>query len=118
MSLRKELTRRANNRDRVLAALIDAGPRGVTNIELMQIGGVRAGARIDELRKLGHTIPDAVHEHDGVYRYTLVTPETATELPAAMPETFTPPAWMKTYPSTPKAPAGRRGAFEVNGRLF
>lgn len=118
MTLRKELTRRATNRDRILAALVAAGPRGVTNIDLMQIGGVRAGARIDELRKLGHAIPDAVHEHDGVYRYTLVTPETATELPAVMPETFTPPAWMQTHQTPTKAPARRAAATDANGRLF
>lgn len=51
--VRQEMTRRTTSRDRVLRALVDAGPRGRTNVELCQpeIGGLRAVGRVDELRE-------------------------------------------------------------------
>lgn len=65
-----EQARRKGNRERALEALQAAGPRGITNIELVQIAGLRAGGRVQELRDRGHVIT-CDHERDGIYRYTL-----------------------------------------------
>lgn len=66
--LRPEMERRSTARDRVLAALVAAGPRGVTNTELNTIC-YRYGARLFELKT------DWVIEREavvgGVYRYIL-----------------------------------------------
>lgn len=44
-------------RERVLAALESAGANGLTGIELYErTGSMRYGGRIEELRKIGHTI--------------------------------------------------------------
>jgi hypothetical protein len=52
--------------DRVLRAL-QAGPK--TNVELVQIGGIRATGRISDLRAKGHAIW-ADHVRGGIWRYT------------------------------------------------
>lgn len=43
-------------RDRILAALREAGPRGLTTPELLQAGGFRYSSRLRELRQQGHVI--------------------------------------------------------------
>jgi len=63
---RPEAIRRARNVDRVLAHLQAHGQ--ATNVELVAIGGMRAGARIFELRKQGHVITSE-HVTDGVWRF-------------------------------------------------
>lgn len=54
MTATAELARRENNRDRALALLREK--RRVSNIELVAIAGLRAGARVFELRREGHEI--------------------------------------------------------------
>jgi len=51
--------------DRVLRAL-QAGPK--TNVDLVQIGGIRATGRISDLRAQGHII-HADHVRGGLWRY-------------------------------------------------
>lgn len=68
--LTTELGRRTTARDRVLAALQAAGPRGLTNVDLNQIC-YRYGARIEELRKAGERI-EKEWKDKGVWRYWLV----------------------------------------------
>lgn len=57
---------------RVLRVLKAAGPRGATTRELCQpqVGGVRFGARLYELRAAGLTI-DSARERQGSNRYVL-----------------------------------------------
>lgn len=57
---------------RVLNALLDAGDRGANTHELCQpnVGGIRFGGRIHELRDLGYVI-EARPERPGSHRYTL-----------------------------------------------
>jgi hypothetical protein len=95
--LTDELLRRASGKDRILAALQAAGPRGVTNHEFndgMRI--YRYGARLEELRKAGHAI-ESIHESGGTWRFVLTTgprPGTAGYL-ASLPtvdNTTEPPA--------------------------
>lgn len=71
-ALRREHARRRSNRELALEALMRAGERGVSNIDLMAIAGSRAGGRVDELRQQGHRITCEQVER-GVYRYTLHT---------------------------------------------
>lgn len=61
-----ETVRRSNNRDRVLSFL--QSHREATNVELLEIGGIRYGGRIFELRQQGHRIETAEHR-GGVVRY-------------------------------------------------
>ena len=69
-----EQTRRANNRQRVLDALRQAGPNGCTNVELVTIGGMRAvGGRLTELRADGYDI-ETVREGGGLFRFVLHEP--------------------------------------------
>ena len=67
-SLTPELARRTNARDRVLAALMVAGAKGCTNVELNAIC-YRYGGRIHELRQ--EWVIDKVGVAGGVYRYIL-----------------------------------------------
>lgn len=69
---RREHQRRASHRDRVLDALREAGETGVLNTHLMspEIGGSRAGGRVQELRDAGYVITCS-HVEGGLYRYTL-----------------------------------------------
>ena len=71
-SLTPELARRATARDRVLAALLAAGSRGCTNVELCQpsVGGMRFGGRVFELGEAGWDIA-ATRERGGIWRYVL-----------------------------------------------
>lgn len=57
---------------RVLRALETAGGRGATTHDLCQpdVGGLRFGGRIHELRELGYVI-EARPARAGSYRYTL-----------------------------------------------
>jgi len=66
-----ELKRRSDNKTRVLELLQAKGRYGATNVELVQIGGLRAGARIFELRKLGWAIKTE-HVSEGLFRFTLL----------------------------------------------
>lgn len=87
--LTSELARRGSAKERVLAALVAAGPAGVTSVALNDIC-YRYGARIHELRDAGHRISDAERVSPGVYRYTyLGRPD--------MPERFVPPVGMPVY---------------------
>ena len=57
---------------KVLAALEQAGPAGVTNVDLVRIGGMNAAGRVSDLRcKHGHTIL-AERITGGLFRYTLM----------------------------------------------
>lgn len=58
---------------RVLDALRAAGSRGATTHELCQpdVGGIRFGSRIGELRDAGYRIAKS-YERKGSYRYVLV----------------------------------------------
>ena len=73
-----ELTRRQNARARVLAALLAAGPRGCTNVELCQphVGGLRAIGRVDELREQWDI--ETIRVGGGRYRYVLHGPRRAS----------------------------------------
>lgn len=93
-----ELTRSDNAKARVLAALVEAGERGVTNDALNGIC-FRYGARIKELRDDGHCI-DKAHVAGGVYRYTYGGGPDA-------PQRFVPPPSMPVYTTAPPAPAAR-----------
>lgn len=57
---------------RVLHALLTAGDHGATTHDLCQpnVGGIRFGGRIHELRELGYVI-EARPERPGSHRYTL-----------------------------------------------
>jgi len=70
----QDLERRATARERVLAALEQAGPRGVRNVELCQpdVGGLRAIGRVHELRR--DWAIETRREGGGVYRYMLRGP--------------------------------------------
>lgn len=70
-AMREEMARRNTSRDRVLAALLEAGPRGVTNIDLCRqdVGGLRAVGRVDELREEWDI--ETVRVRRGLYRYVL-----------------------------------------------
>ena len=64
------------NQRRVLDALREAGPRGLTNVELCgpAMGGLRSGARLGELKRLG-LVGEPVRETGGVWRWFAVPPE-------------------------------------------
>lgn len=68
----REQERRTSHRERVLQALRAAGAAGVLNVILCRkdIGGSRAGGRVQEWRDRGYVI-DCDRVEDGVYRYTL-----------------------------------------------
>ena len=91
--LTDELTRRTSNRERVLDALRTAGTAGCMNTFLMRpdIGGSRAGGRVQELRDIGYVI-DCDRVQDGLYRYTLRSEPNAT---APKPGT---PGWLASLP--------------------
>ena len=70
-SLAPELARRRTAKTRVLAALMAAGAKGCTNVELCSpaIGGMRFAARTWELSEAGWDIA-ATRERGGIWRYT------------------------------------------------
>lgn len=68
-----EQQRRKSNRELALQALLAAGPRGVTNDDLMRIAGSRAGGRVQELRDRGYVV-ECHHEVGGRWRYVLIQP--------------------------------------------
>lgn len=68
--MKSELQRRSNNREKVLERLKQRGHVGVTNEELITIGGFRYGARIFELRKEGWEIETSAGE-GGLFRFIL-----------------------------------------------
>ena len=86
----QELERRQNARERVLAALLRAGPKGCTNVDLCQphIGGLRAIGRVHELRRDW----DIETRHEGMvggrWRYILRGPRLVA------PEPPSPPGWL------------------------
>jgi hypothetical protein len=83
---RRERARRASHRVLAFEALAAAGAVGVTNHDLMQVAGTRAGSRVQELRDEGHHITCA-HVDGGLYRYTLVTGRSlpAVAIPDSLP---------------------------------
>ena len=68
-----EITRRVTNKSRILAALIKAGPAGVTNAQLSEIH-LRYGVSIHQLTHEGHVITNTLIK-GGLRRYVLA-PET------------------------------------------
>ncbi len=68
-----ELKRRATNKSKILAALIQAGKLGVTNAELSQIH-LRYGVSINVLTKEGHVITNTLIK-GGLRRYVLASIE-------------------------------------------
>lgn len=71
-------------RDLTLSLLRAAGPSGVTTAELLQAGvGSRYGARLLELRELGHTIT-AEREREGSWRYILDTERSSSPIPSPL----------------------------------
>lgn len=61
----------ASNRERLFRLLLDRGPH--TQQECMRAGGMRYGARLEELRKLGHDIETIRVDHArGAYEYRLI----------------------------------------------
>ena len=68
-AVRGEHKRGPDQRQKILDVLIERGEQGVRNTELNEIC-FRYGARIFELRKLGHDIK-TVKESDGLYRFVL-----------------------------------------------
>lgn len=70
MNVQLELSRRATNSERVLAALRQAGPDGVTNADLAELAGHRFGGRVYDLRQKGHGILRS-HVAGGLFRYWL-----------------------------------------------
>ena len=62
-----ELKRRENNETRVLRRL-QHGP--ATNMELMDIGGLRFSGRVSDLRAKGYIVTQE-HIHGGLHVYTL-----------------------------------------------
>lgn len=67
MTLAPELTRRANNKTRILAAL-ESGPK--TNVQLALIGGLRFGGRLHELREAYDIRTEPLD--GGLVRYVLI----------------------------------------------
>ncbi|MCW3039450.1 MAG: hypothetical protein JWM31_1355 [Solirubrobacterales bacterium] len=67
----------------IIAALEAAGERGCTTAELCQpdVGGVRFGGRIDELRKAGYIIRES-RIRQGSHRYVLAGVEAPAPQPA------------------------------------
>lgn len=63
----RELQRRERNVDRVLARL-KAGP--ATTVQLIEVGGCRAPARVWELKRKGYAIT-VTHVEGGLYVYEL-----------------------------------------------
>jgi hypothetical protein len=61
--------KRKNQRDRILALLIAAGPIGVTNLVLNEVA-FRYGGRLFELRKAGWDI-ETKAEGESVFRFIL-----------------------------------------------
>jgi hypothetical protein len=101
-----ELQRQASTKARILAALRDAGARGVTNHEFNDGMGIyRYGARIEELRKAGHVIT-SIHESGGTWRFVLTIGGYLANLPVTGSISGRP-----VRPVPPTAPA-------TDGRLF
>jgi hypothetical protein len=64
----EEQKRRESNRDRVLALL--QAKREVTNADLLAVGGFRYGARLFELRRMGHVI-ETIPGENGLFKFVL-----------------------------------------------
>ena len=72
--LRRELARRTSNKAAVLELLRKRREAGATNVELVEVGGMRAvGARLTELRAEGHDI-ETIREGGGLFRFRLHEP--------------------------------------------
>lgn len=71
-----ELERRLSNKDRALKLLQDRGT--VTNVELVQVAGLRALARVHELQK-AYDIRVS-HVRGGLWSVTYQGPRTPTQL--------------------------------------
>lgn len=69
-----------SQRERVLEMLEAAGPEGVTTAEFIQAFVSRFSARVEELRKAGHSI-STQRISKGSFRYTLESSEPAPPSP-------------------------------------
>lgn len=73
-AMRDGQARRETNETRVLQALRDAGTAGLTNVQLVAVGGMRAvGGRVDALRAKGYDI-ETQREGRGLFRFVLHEP--------------------------------------------
>ena len=71
--------KRKSQRELLLDILRNRGRSGVTNFELNEICSLRYGARLFELRKLGHNI-QTVKEDESRFRFVLKEPPTQERL--------------------------------------
>lgn len=71
-----EQTRRATNRDRVLAYLQAHGT--ARNVDLIAVGGLRAMGRVHELRQ--HHVIHVVHRSGGVWDVVYLGPKPTPSL--------------------------------------
>lgn len=74
-----EIARLNATQQRVLDALIQAGPRGLLNYEICTpaLGGLRGGARLGELKRLG-LVNEPERIKRGVWRWTVAPALTDT----------------------------------------
>ncbi len=73
-SITNEEARQHSLRDRVFKGLVDAGQAGLTNLQLLLIGGIRFGGRVHELRQPehgGHVITVHPGKTRRIFIYTL-----------------------------------------------
>jgi hypothetical protein len=68
----QEGVRRTSLMWRVLAALEQAGEAGVTNVDLVRIGGMNAAGRVSDLRRHHKCRIVAERITGGLFRYTLI----------------------------------------------
>ena len=81
----QELERRQSARERVLAALLRAGPKGCTNVELSHpaVGGLGGVRRVHELREQWDV--ETIRVGGGRYRYVLHGPRLVEPDPPSQP---------------------------------
>jgi hypothetical protein len=70
--------KRKNQRERILALLLERGPQGATNVELNAIG-FRFGARVHEIRKAGWDV-ETKQESESLFRFILKGRKAAQQL--------------------------------------
>ena len=82
--MRGDDERRGSQRDKILSFLEARGSEGASNVELAEVGGLRYGGRVYELRhRFGYVITVQPGEDDGIFIYTL-------QMSAAKPEPRSP----------------------------
>lgn len=75
-----------SQRDKILEILRAAGEQGVTNFELNRACCLRYGARIYELRKLGHNIKTVRVRGEQEFRFVLSSPQPEGSAPVKRSE--------------------------------